>query len=225
MEDKEEVYGDDIIDGSAEYSPKSEFSKPKIVFDASERCMQLRAKEMKRGYFNTTVSKEGLPIRTWIEDSRKSFCSAVTALASLLIPEILEDDAYEKKEKEFKEKNKNEEEEWINPINRIKKEIVECFKKYAYYILEPKKTKTGKRIYIKSDKYFMPEVDAVVSLRKIFPDGSEELIDSPSHWNKYVDTYWNELVVINDKLFEELMRIIHRLNYFKSKGGFGNWSK
>ena len=217
MEDQE--YDEQIIDGSAEYSPKSEFSKPKIVFDASERCMQLRAKEMKKGYFNTTVSKEGLPIRVWIEDSRKSYCSAVAALCSLLIPEILEDDAFEKKEKEAEEKN----EEWKNPITEIKKAIVECFKKYAYYVLEGKKDKDGKLIFKKTDTYFMPEVDALVNIRKIFPDHSEELIESSGYWNKYIDAYWNEMVVLNDKLFEELIRIIHRTNYFKSKGGFGNW--
>ena len=221
MAHQEENYDDDIIDGFAEYSPKSEFSKPKIVFDASERAMVLRAKEMKKGYFNTTVSKEGLPIRHWVEDSRKSYCSAVTALSSLLIPEFLEDDGYKEKAKAAKEAN----EEWTNPIVKIKKEILTCFKKYAYYVLILDKTKKEIIRYVNGDKYFMPEVDAVVSIRKIFPDGSEELKEIPGHWNQYIDAYWNEMVILNDKLFEELIRIIHRLNYFKSKGGFGNWGK
>lgn len=219
VEQEEEDYDEGIIDGSAEYSPKSEFSKPKIVFDASERCMGLRAKEMKKGYFNTTVSKEGLPIRTWIEDSRKAYCSAVAALCSLLIPEILEDDGFKEKEKEAKDKKK----EWKNPIDTIKEEIENCFKKYAYYVLEGKKDGKGNLVYIKTKTYIMPEVDAVVSIRKIFSDGSEELIESPGHWNKYIDGYWNEMVVLSDKLFEELIRIIHRLNYFKNKGSFGTW--
>lgn len=217
MGEKEvQEYNDDIIDGFAEYSPKSEFSKPKIVFDSSERCMQLRAKEMKKGYFNTTVSKEGLPIRTWIEDSRKSYCSAVSALGSLLIPEIIEDDGFEEQEKKFKENPKNEEKKYKNPIDKIKYKIEECFREYAYYILKPE-TKNGKITYKKSETYFMPEVDALVSIRKIFPDGSEELIDSPGNWNKYIDAYWNEMVILNDKLFEQLIRIIHRLNYFKQQ--------
>ena len=216
-QEEDEDYEGDIIDGSAEYSPKSEFSKPKIVFDASERCMQLRAKEMKKGYFNITVSKEGLPIRTWIEDSRKSYCSAIAALCSLLIPEILEDDGFKDKEKKAKEKGK----EWKNPIDAIKEEIKECFKKYSYYVLEGEKDKKDNIIYKKTKTYFMPEVDAVVSIRKIFPDGSEELIESPGYWNKYIDGYWNEMVVLSDKLFEELIRIIHRLNYFKQNIRYG----
>ena len=207
-EDNEVKYEEEIIDGSAEYSPKSEFSKPKIVFDASERCMQLRAKEMKRGYFNTTISKEGLPIRTWIEDSRKAFCSAIVALYSILIPEILEDDGYEDKEKEAKEKDKD----WKTPINKIIESIDGCFKKYAYYELEPKK-ENGKTKYVKGEKYFMPEVDSVVEVRKIYPDGNEELINSPSAWN--------EMIKLNDNLFQELVRIIHRKNYFKSAIKYG----
>ncbi len=213
---------DDIIDGFAEYSPKSEFSKPKIVFDASERCMQLRAKEMKKGYFNTTIHKDGLPTKTWVEDSRKCFCSAVAALASLLIPEILEDEGYSDKAKEAK-KNKKE---WVNPIDKIKKQMQECFKKYAYYVLEPEKIKgeVGERTrfkYIKSDKYFMPDIDVVIKVKKIFPSGEEQLIDSMGEWNKYVSAYWDEMVVLNDNLFEELIRIIHRLNYFKQQIRYG----
>ena len=134
MAEEEKEEEDDIIDGFAEYSPKSEFSKPKITFDASERCMQLRAKEMKKGYFNTTISKEGFPIKVWIEDSRKSFCSSVDALYSLLVPEILED------KKEKKESGKE------HPIDKIKKRIKELFEKYAYYVQEPKYNK-GKLIF------------------------------------------------------------------------------
>ncbi len=215
---------DQIIDGGAEYSAKSDFSKPKIVFTANEICIQLRSKEMKRGYFNTTISKDGLPIRTWVEDTRKAYCSSIIALSSLLTPEILEDDSFSEQEKKFKDNPKNKDKVYKNPIDKVEEDIDKCFKKYAYYVLEPKNI-NGNINYIKTDKYFMPEVDEVVSIRKVFPDFSEELIESPGCWNKYINAYWNEMVIHQDKLFKELMRIIHRKNYFKNKGGFGNWTK
>ena len=59
---------DEIISEEAEYSAKSEFSKPKIVFNAMQKCIESRAKEMKPGYENTKLTRDGLPIRTWIED-------------------------------------------------------------------------------------------------------------------------------------------------------------
>ena len=79
------------LDAGAEYSPKSEFSKPKVCEDATRKCIELRAKEMRKGYFNTTFSKEGLPQKTWIEDSRKAYCSSVIALLRLMSPEVAAD--------------------------------------------------------------------------------------------------------------------------------------
>ena len=191
MEEDEPKDNSGWVDDGAEYSPKSEFSKPEVVQEAVKRCITLRAKEMKKGYFNTLFSKEGLPLRTWIEDSRKAYCSSVQALRSLIIPEILEDkDNYEV----------------------VKME--ESYDKFSYSPIEVKKV-NGENVYKNSETTWIPEIDEKVSVRKIFPDGSMELVQIIGYWNSKVNAYWDAMVLQHDLLFEELIKVIHRLDYYK----------
>ncbi len=203
MEENDYDAESDWIDSGAEYSPKSEFSKAKICEDATRRCIELRAKEMRKGYYNTTFSKDGLPLKTWIEDSRKGYCSSVIALRQLMSPELAKDIPKKKKGKPqskeviFKDVD----------LNAV-------FEKYAYKFLEPIQI-DGKTNYKSTDKLYMPDMDEAVQIRKIFPDGNEELISMPGYWNSKVNAYWDEMVRSCDKLFTKLMDVLDRLNYFK----------
>lgn len=191
------------VDEGAEYSPKSEFSKPKVIEEATSKCFQLRSKEMRAGYFNTKITKEGLPIKMWVEDSRKSYCSAVIALKNLMNPEIMYDQSQEGQTLKYKDVN-----------------LKEPFEKYAYAPFK-KKIVDGKVKYYTGDEKFMPEVDATVQMLQIYPDGQEKLIDSPAKWNNNVQRYWDEMVELCDEMFKELMNVIHRLNYFKQQIRYG----
>lgn len=215
---QEQTSTEDIIDESAEYSPKSEFSKPKLVFEVTQRCMEKRAKEMRKGYYNTTFTKEEMPIKTWVEDSRKVYCASVTALRKLLTPEILEDkiSKVEETEKETEDKSKDKKDK-KTIIEEIDTKIKELFKRYAYYDL----VKVGDKYKKSKEKYFMPEPDSSVGIINIMPDKTQVIKEIPCYWNKYIDAYWNEMVELSDELFENLMRVIHRKNYFKAQISFG----
>ncbi len=186
------------------------FSKPQLVFNASQKCVELRGKEMRSGYFNESVSREGTRTKIWVDDTRKVFCSSVSALNSLLVSEVSEDESY------VKSKEKTKSKDWSNPIDKIKKRMSECFEDYAYKEYKPGMCK-GNRIFVYSGKSHMPEIDAIVKIRKLFNDDSEELMEVEGHWNDKVNFYWNELIILYDLLFEELMRIIHRRGYFKGQ--------
>ncbi len=215
MEEGDNSNDDGWMDSGSEYSPKSEFSKPRVVEEAVTRCVTLRAKEMKKGYYNTTFSKEGLPLKQWIEDSRKAYCSSVHSLKTLMMPEIL----IEQKDETDKDKGTDKSKKSKTKIFSKLTKINELFKQYAYYILE-QKIKDEKTIYVKTNKYYMPDVDSIIQVRKIFPNGNEQLIPMNGFWNSQVNAYWDNMVVLNDELFEQLIMVIHRLNYFKSSVNF-----
>ena len=193
----EELEEEQVIeDESAEYSPKSEYSKPSLLFEVSQRAALLRAKEMRKGYFNTTIDKNGLKNDTWIEDSRKVYCSAVKALKILLIPEIIEDDKFESMDEDFET----------------------LFEEYAYCTIN----KIGENKYAKDETdFYMPEVDAVVEVLEFDDTGNKIIKKIPGYWNRYIDSYWNSMVQLNDILFSRLMLIIHRKNYFKQATSWG----
>jgi hypothetical protein len=172
--------------------------------------MNLRGKEMKSGYFNTTFSKEGLPLRHWVEDSRKAFCSSVQALKTLMMPEILIEQNDVDKKKPKKKITKI-----FSKVKRMKELLIQ----YSYYTLDGKMV-DGELTFVKTGDHYMPDIDAIVNVRKIFPGGSENLVPIKGYWNNKIDTYWDNMVILNDELFEQLIMVVHRLNYFKSKINF-----
>lgn len=209
------------MEDGAEYSPKSEFSKPRVIEDGTRKCFELRSKEMRRGYYNTKFTKEGLPLKIWIEDSRKAYCSAVIALKHLLSPEILQD----KEKYKTGDKKKDEDEEDDKKKVKIKTaykhiKLGHLLSKYAYYKLE-KQIIDGKNKYIKTNEYYMPDMDEAVFIREIFPDGNEQIKRIEGKWNQSVNAYWDHMVKRCDLLFEQLMQVIHRLNYFKQSIRYG----
>ena len=134
MEEHEDI---GMTEGS-EYSPKSEFSKPKLVYDAIQRCIEARGKEMKAGYENTKLTRDGLPIITWIPDARQIFIGCVIAVKDILDPEILSNNEYKKL------------------IEECDKKIQESEKLYSYKELERKQDKnTGRRLWVETEKKFL----------------------------------------------------------------------
>ncbi len=191
---------ENIISEAAEYSPKSEFSKPAVVQEAVSKCIENRSQEMKAGYFNESADKNGNKVKTWIKDTRKIFISSVEALRHLLYPECSRDTKYMKQEKTYLEKAK---------------EIKET---YSYEEWKIKETQ-GRCKYEKTGRKYMPEIDDTLPLPVV--KKSQTYIERiPGGWNTYINLYYDELIHIYDKLFAELNYVIDRLNYFKQKISF-----
>lgn len=211
--------GDDYNEGNgwqgegAEYSPKSEFSKARVCEDATRKCIELRAKEMRKGYYNTTFTKEGLPLKTWIEDSRKAYCSSVISLKHLMNPEIMKDIPKKRVGQAIPEKEKGK-------IIFKKIDLQAVYDKYCYKFLESKNV-NDKVVYLQTDKSYMPDMDDTVQVKKIFNDGKQTLVSIPGFWNSRVNGYWDEMVRSCDDLFKELMDVLDRLNYFKQQIRYG----
>jgi hypothetical protein len=196
---------DDIIDESPEYSPKSEYSKARIVYDSTARIMELRAKEMKAGYWNMEV-KNGFPVKTWIPDSRKAFISAVNALRSLLAPEISRDNKFKDVEKE------------------LQKEMEELHDTYVYeekklIMRDDKKTIGGVPVWIKTGVSYMPEIGSNVTIADLQQPQLAQTLSGG--WDDKTNAYYDQLVLVYDEYFAELNFVIDRLNYFTQKVVYG----
>ena len=89
--------GDDIIAEVPEYIPKSDYSKALITKEAVQRCLTLRAVEMKPGHWNMKVFPNGIQ-KEYNTDTRKAFISSVEALRNLLYPEMIRNKQYWKRE-------------------------------------------------------------------------------------------------------------------------------
>ena len=188
---------EEIISEGAEYSPKSEFSKPRVCEKSVILCVEARGSEMRPGYFNTTIDKNGNPQRSWIQDSRKVFIGKVDALRGLLSPEI-------KRNKRIKEK--------LESLDERKKE---SFESCCYKEMKTIKDKDNYVIWIETNKNIMPEIDdpVVVVADPKFPNRASL---HKGGWNLKVNSYWNELVLIYDEIFAELNDLMYDLNYFKA---------
>src|SRR6056297_1237543 len=129
MINNEEVIYDE---NESSYNIKSPFLKGEVVKDHINRCLVCRSKEMKKGYYNSSLSNSGEEIKEYIHDTRKTFISSVKALKALLYPEIKENSEIDNKIKEFEEAEKK------------------IFNNYAYdeLILENGKLESTGRKYI-----------------------------------------------------------------------------
>ena len=192
--EQEETNEEEVISEGAEYSPKSEFSKPRIVEKAIMLCIEARGREMKAGYYNTKITKDGQPIRIWVEDARKVFVGRVDALISILSPELI---GYDKKEK----------------VENLLKKKEETLKKYCYQEQVLKKGETNRLVWIPNNNVIMPEIDDTVVI--VNPQRPNSAVEIKGGWNLKVNAYWNELIEIYDKIFSQLNNLIDNLNYFK----------
>lgn len=202
MEDSQEeiIVDENFSDGAAEYSTKSEFNKPGIVAEAVRKCIELRAKPMCPGFYNTVRSSDGTISKQRVDDARQAYISAVIGLKSLLHPEIKRDSEYKKFD------------------DAIIIKLKSLFNNYCY---EEKiiKEENGRVKLVGSGKRFMPEIDDVVPTDN-FILGKHSLYSEKGYWNTKVNAYWDLAVEIYDEIFAELNLLVDRLNYFKSKPSF-----
>lgn len=193
--------GDEIIDESPEYSPKSDFSKAMVVKEAVSKCMDARAQEMKAGHWNIKVFPNGVQ-KEYKSDTRKQYIATVEALRNLMSPEIQRHDKFKVVEK------------------KIRAEMIKIFNLYVY---EEKritmvKTPNGNMpMWKNTGRKFMPDVDDVVTV----PGGGRQGNTGPGLWNSYVNVYWNNMVLEYDRLFAGLNDLIDSLNYFKQELVYG----
>jgi len=187
-------YKDEVLieDNEATYNLKSPFLKGEVVKDHVNRCLIARSKEMRKGYFNFSVSNSGDELREYIQDTRKSFISCVAGLKSLLYPEILSKDY------------KNIKDEIIS----LEKEERKLFDKYCYN----EKILINNELKITGDKY-IPEEDEEIFV-KIKSNTSSKYDKRKGVWNYKVNLYWNNMVEIYDKVFAILNKLIDELDYF-----------
>lgn len=188
---------EEIVSEIPEYSPKSEFSKARVVEQVLLVCSQSRANEMKEGYFNTKLSKEGLPVREWIPDSRERFFGSVHALLSLLSPEIQRDKIAKTDLSDFEESCEDIKNKYIYDELKIYSE--EGILKYK---------KTGNK--------FLPPIDSEVIIPIFNKQTKRYYYESiKGGWNDKTNAYKNELVEVYDYIFSKLNNLIDRLGYFK----------
>ncbi len=193
-EGKEELDYAEIDSNGAEYSSKSDFSKAKIVYEAMQKCIEARGKEMKAGYYNNKISNDGSVLKMWVEDSRQVFIGTVESLRGLLSPEIKNEQAYKKVIKDYYDRKKT------IKSNYIYKEKVA-------------KNKGGAIILEETKREFIPEIGANVIIPSIHNPRIAQQVRGG--WDNNVNSYWDEIVILYDYIFAVLNDLINHLNYFK----------
>ena len=184
---------DETINEGAEYSTKSEFSKPKLVEEAIRKCIEARSKEMRSGYYNYKFDKSNDSyVSIWIPDTRKIFDAHIKAVRNLLSPEIKSDSIYLDKEKNIKAEKKR------------------IFDKHCYTIRI-----NENHIWKLTDQKIIPEHDEKIVCS--YNDGSNRAGEIKGGWNQHVTFYWDSMTEGNDILFAMLNDLVSRINYFKQK--------
>lgn len=191
---EEELDYDAIDSNGAEYSSKSDFSKAKIVYEAMQKCIEARGKEMKAGYYNNKISNDGSVLKIWVEDSRQVFIGTVESLRGLLSPEIKNNLKYKEVIKKYYDRKKKIKEQYFYE-ERIAKNVNGLIK------LE----NTGKK--------FIPEIGAMVILPNLHNPNIGTQVRGG--WDNYINSYWDEVIVLYDYIFAVLNDLINHLNYFK----------
>jgi len=200
-EDKKE----ELLDlDEAEYSKKSEYSKPLVIQTQVMRCNELRSKEMIEGHTIRTFDKSGNYKIIDVPDTRQPFIGGVIALRTNLAPEIIREE---------------EETSRIN-IENIDKKIKTLFEKYKHkeVVLEYK-DKKPKLVYSGSE--YIPKKGAVLVKNINKSAGkppSENKIEGL--WDNKISAYWDKMVLLYDKLFAELNILIDINDYFKPVSGW-----
>lgn len=90
----------EIIEPENYSASKAEFSNGELVMSAFRKCIDLGAKEMREGYYNTKMDKGGNLNYIYVPDTRKEFIEAVETLMM-----IMADDVDTETEKKIKEVN------------------------------------------------------------------------------------------------------------------------
>lgn len=186
----------------AEYSRKSEYSKPAVIQTQVMRCNELRSKEMVEGHTIRSFDKQGNFKVIDIPDTRQPFIGGVIALKTNLTPEIMR------------------EEKIKTNIDNFNTKVKELFEKYKYKELTlifegvtPKLAYTGNE--------YIPKKGAIL-VNNIKKGGgkppSENKIEGL--WDNKISAYWDEMVLLYDELFAELNVLIDINEYFKPVSGW-----
>lgn len=203
----DEQYGDDgdeYIDETPEYSPKSDFSKARQVDAAVTKVIELRAKEMRAGYWNMEI-KNGFQIKQWVPDSRKAFISSVSALRALMSPELARDEKY-----------KSADDKLIESLKELKDLF--SYEEKELYMKQDNKTMGGIPTWKNTGIKYVPEIGATVTIPNEMQPGLANTI--AGGWDDKTNAYWDSLVEIYDSYFAQMNHVIDRLNYFKQVASF-----
>jgi len=92
-----------------------EFSHSSLVMSAMKKCLEAGTKEMREGWFNERIDRQGNKIRTYIEDTRKAFIESVRSLKMIMAGDI--DYIAKKKIRKYILNIKSKEKEFINCDN------------------------------------------------------------------------------------------------------------
>jgi len=187
-----------------DYFTKTELSKPAKVSEQISRILFLRSVDLREGYTTWITDKFGNPHPQIVPDSRKAYIGAVTALKLILAPEI---ESVEKYKKLVEEYEKGEQ---------------RLFKEYGYQERINKvyneNTKSSSWVYGK--RFYMPEIGAVLPGDDSHHPNSRRIKPVEGLWDSFVSLYWNSIVQLCDKLFADLNKLVHELNYFEGGGEF-----
>lgn len=205
-EEYSEDLENELIDlDEAEYSLKSEYSKPSVIQTQVMRCNELRSKEMVEGHTIRTFDKVGNYKVIDIPDTRQPFIGAVIALRTNLTPEILR----EEKEEDCK----------IN-IKAIDEKIKTAFEKYKYkelvLTLQDKKP-----VLVFSGNEYIPKKGALLTIginKGSEKPSSEDKVEGL--WDNKINAYWDEMVLLYDEMFAQLNILIDLNDYFKPVSGW-----
>lgn len=193
---------DDTISELPEFSPKSEFSKARITEQYVMKVCDARGKDMREGYYNWKFDNSGNSVKTWNEDTRKTYCSTVVALMTLLTPEIVANARAMKAVEKFE---------------KLKKEL---FDKYAYRERTRCILPNGMAGWKYDNLAYLPKTDEELPTEHPQHPTSIKYIRVAGLWNGKLNAYWDEMVQLHDNLFGELNLLIGTLNYFKAKTSF-----
>jgi len=194
-------------------SSKNEFSKSALIMRRLDYCGMARAAEMREGYWNEKLDRDGNIARSYVEDARKNYISSVESLKTLLASEILSD---------FKNKFKrteNESNKFVDFLKQFEGRKKKIFDSYAYhelrYISNGKWKPTG-RVYMPSPGESLP-TSYSRGQGSFYNPKPVEIEYIKGTWDSRVNNYWNEMVILYDELLAELILLIARTGNFKKK--------
>ena len=200
---KEDNEKEELLDlDEAEYSKKSEYSKPAVIQTQVMKCNDLRSKEMVEGHTIRTFDKSGNYKVIDIPDTRQPFIGGVIALRTNLTPEILREDNIKKS------------------IGKIDEDAKNLFEKYKYKeLILVFRERTPKLVY--SGNEYIPKKGAILVNNINRSSGkppSENKVEG--FWDNKISAYWDEMVLLYDKFFAELNILIDINEYFKPVSGW-----
>ena len=194
---------DERIQSLTDYSPKSEFSKALLIQQSFSKTREARGKEMIEGYYNYKFDKNGNEIKTWIPDARQIYCANVDGDINLLAPEI---------------QNNDETLAAFDDFEVLKKNL---FKKYIYKEKTKTKLKDNTVGWAYTGKEYMPKIGEALPINNPKYPQSAQMLNFQGLWDKNVNLYWDEMVMIYDMIWRELNILVHDLNYFKAGSRYG----